>query len=84
MGLSVACIAVDKFVHHLFEGEFGGGRFVHLCLRTLLTELHLQLILANLSVEQDLFSEYQNIIHVLKYSNLKLGDGHQVIIKIYT
>ena len=82
MGISVACIAVAKVVHHLFEGEFGGGRFVHLCRKALLPELVLQLILANLSVEQDLFGEYQNIIHVLKYSDLKLGNGHQLIIKI--
>ena len=47
-----------------------------LCLKTLLPELHLQLSLANLPLEQDLFSEYQNISHVLKYSDLKLGDGH--------
>ena len=47
-----------------------------------LPELHLQLILANLLLEQDLFSEYQHIIHVLKYRALKLGDGHQLFIKI--
>ena len=48
---------------------------MHLCLRTLLPELHLQFSLANLLLEQDSFSEYQNISHVLKYSDLKLGDG---------
>ena len=42
-----------------FNGEFVGGRFVHIGLRALLPELHLQLILANLFLEQDLFSEYQ-------------------------
>ncbi len=78
----MAFIAVAKVVHHLFEGEFVGGRFVHQCCRALLPELHLQLILTNLLLEQDLSSEYQNISQVSKYSNLKLGDGHQLIIKI--
>ena len=55
---------------------------MQLCLRTLLSELHLKLSLANLLLDQDLFSEYQNISHVLKYSDLKLGDGHLLIIKI--
>ncbi len=59
MVTSVACIAVARVVHHLFGGEFVGGRFVHIGLRALLPELHLQLILANLFLEQDLFSEYQ-------------------------
>ncbi len=59
MGISVACIGVVKVVHHLFEGEFVGGRFVHQCLRALLPELHMQLILANLFLEHNLFSEYQ-------------------------
>ena len=53
---------------------------MHVGLRTILPELHLQSTLVNLLFEQDLFSEYQNIIHVLKYSDLKLGDGHQIII----
>ncbi len=44
---------------------------MHVGLSTLLPELHLQLMLANLLLEQDLFSEYQNIFHVLKYSDLK-------------
>ena len=57
---------------------------MHLGFSTLLSELHLQLMLANLLLEQDLFSEYQNTIHVLKYSDLKLGDGHQLFIKIDT
>ena len=69
VGIFVAYIAVAKVFHHLFEGEFVGGRFVHLCLRALLPELHLQLILASLLLEQDLFSEYQNIIHVLKFNS---------------
>ncbi len=42
-----------------FEGEFVGGRYVHIGLRALFSELHLQLILANLFLEQDLCSEYQ-------------------------
>ncbi len=49
---------------------------MHVDRSRLLPELHLQLKLANLLVEQDLFSEYQSIFHVLKYSNLKVGDGH--------
>ena len=49
---------------------------MHVGLSTLLPELHSQLTVANLLFEQDLFSEYQNIFHVLKYSDLKLGDGH--------
>ncbi len=57
---------------------------MHIWLSTLLPELHLQLLLANLLFDQELFSEYQNIFHVLKYSDLKLGDGHQLIIKIDT
>ncbi len=42
---------------------------MHIGLRTLLPELHLQLMLANLLLEQDLFSEYQDIVHVLKHSS---------------
>ena len=80
----VACIAVARVVHHLFKGETCGGRIVHVGLSTLLPELHSQLMLANLLLEQDLFSEYQNILHVLKYSDLKVGDGHQLIIKLDT
>ncbi len=57
---------------------------MHVDLSTLLPGLHLQSTLVNLLFEQDLFSEYQNIFHVLKYSDLKLGDGHQLIIKIDT
>ncbi len=38
----MACIAVANVVHHLFEGEFVGGRFVQIGLRALLPELHLQ------------------------------------------
>ncbi len=49
---------------------------MHIGLSTLLPELHSQLTVANLLVEQDLFSEYQNIFHVLKYSDLEVGDGH--------
>ncbi len=67
-----------------FKGKFVGARFVHIGLRALLPELHLQLILANVFLQQDVVSEYQNISHVLKYSDLKLGDGHQLIIKIDT
>ena len=67
-----------------FEGETFGGRIVHVGLSRLLPELHSQLMLANLFLEQDLFSEYQNIFHVLKYSDLKLGDGHRLIIKLDT
>ena len=44
---------------------------MHIGLSTLLPELHLQLMLANLLLEQDLFSEYQDIVHVLKYSSFK-------------
>ena len=80
----MACIAVARVVHHLFDGETCGGRIVHIGLSTLLPELHLQLMLANLLLEQDLFSEYQNILHVLKYSDLKVGDGHRLIIKLDT
>ena len=57
---------------------------MHVGLSTLLPELHLQLILANLLLEQDLFSEYQNMFHVLKYSDLKVGDIYRVIIKLDT
>ena len=53
----------------------------HIDLCTLLPELQLQFALANLLFEQDLFSEYQDIVHVLRYSDLKLDDGHQLIIK---
>ena len=67
-----------------FEGETCGGRIVHVGLSTLLPELHSKLTVANLLFEQDLFSEYQNIFHVLKYTTLKLGDGHQLIIKLDT
>ena len=51
MGISVACIAVAKVVHHLFEGEFVGGKFVHIGLRALLPDLHLQLIFGKLVFE---------------------------------
>ena len=48
---------------------------MHIGLSTLLPELHLQLMLANLLLEQEFcFSEYQIILHVLKYSDLELGD----------
>ncbi len=47
---------------------------MHTGLSTLLPELHLQLMLANLLLEQDLFSEYQDIVHVLKYNDFKLYD----------
>ena len=47
---------------------------MHVGLSTLLPELHLQLMLANLLLEQDLLSEYHDTVHVLKYSNLKLDD----------
>ncbi len=57
---------------------------MHIWLSTLLPELHLQLLLANLLFDQELFSEYQNIFHVLKYSDSKLGDGHRLIINIDT
>ena len=57
---------------------------MHVDLSTLLPELHLQSTLANLLFEQDLFSEYQNIFHVLKYSDLEVGDGHRLIIKLDT
>ena len=57
---------------------------MHVDLSTLLPELHLQLTLANLLLEQDLFSEYQNIFHVLKYNDLEVGDGHRLIIKLDT
>ena len=43
-------------------------------IRTQLPELRLQCILANLLLGQDLFSEYQDIIHVLKYSGFKSDD----------
>ena len=71
----VACITVARVVHHLFKGETCPGRIVHVGLSTLLFELHSQFTLANLLMEQDLFSEYQHIFHVLKYSNFKVGDG---------
>ncbi len=80
----MACITVARVVCHLFEGELVERRFVHVGLSILLPELHLQLTFANLFLEQDLYSEYQNILHVLKYSDLKVGDGHQLIIKIDT
>ncbi len=67
-----------------FWGRICGGRFVHIWLSTLLPELHLQWALANLFLKQDLFSEYQNMFHVLKYSNLELNDGHRRIIKMDT
>ncbi len=57
---------------------------MHVGLSTLLPELHLQFTLAKLLLEQDLFSEYQDVIHVLKYSDLKVGDGHRLIIKLDT
>ena len=57
---------------------------MHVDLSTLLPELHLQSMLANLLFEQDLFSEYENIFHVLKYSDLEVGDGHLIIIKLDT
>ena len=57
---------------------------MHVDLSTLLPGLHLQSTLANLLFEQDLFSEYQNIFHVLKYSDLEVGDGHRLIIKLDT
>ncbi len=57
---------------------------MHVGLSTLLPELHLQFTLAKLLLEQDLFSEYQDVIHVLKYSDLKVGDGHRHIIKLDT
>ena len=40
--------------------------------------------IGKLAFEQDLFSEYQNICQVLKYSNLEVGDGHRLIIKLDT
>ena len=49
---------------------------MHVDLSTLLPGLQLQSTLVNFLFEQDLFSEYQNIFHVLKYSNLEVGDGH--------
>ena len=55
---------------------------MHLGFSTLLPEFYLQLALANLFLEQDLLSEYQNIFHVLKYSDLEVGDGHRLIIKL--
>ena len=57
---------------------------MHIGLSTLLPELHLQLALVSLFLELDLFSEYQNIFHVLKYSDLEVGDGHRLIIKLDT
>ena len=57
---------------------------MHVDLSTLLPQLHSQLMLAGLLLEQDLFSEYQNIFHVLKYSDLKVGDGHRLIFKLDT
>ena len=57
---------------------------MHVDLSTLLPGLHLQSTLANLLFEQDLFSEYQNIFHVLTYSDLEVGDGHRRIIKLDT
>ena len=47
---------------------------MHIGLSSPLPELHLKLMLANLLLEQDLCSEYQNISHVLKYSGFKLDD----------
>ena len=47
---------------------------MHIGLSTLLPELHLQLMFANLLLEQDLFSEHQDLVHVLKYSVFKLDD----------
>ena len=47
---------------------------MHIELSTLLPELHLQLMSANLLLEQDLCSEYQDIVHVLKYSGFKSDD----------
>ncbi len=70
----MACIAVARVVHHLLRENLCGGRFMHIGLSTLLPELHLQLMLANLLLEQDLFSEYQDIVHVLKCSGFKLDD----------
>ena len=57
---------------------------MHVGLSALFPELHSQLTVANLLFEQDLFSEYQNIFHVLQYNDLKLGDGHRRIIKLDT
>ena len=48
---------------------------MHIRHSTQLPELNMQLTMANLILEQDLFSEYDNIFHVLKYSDFKLGDG---------
>ena len=47
---------------------------MHIRCSTYLPELHLQLMLANLLLRQDLFSEYQDIIHELKYSDFKPDD----------
>ena len=47
---------------------------MHIGPSTLFPELQLQLMLTNLLLEQDLLSEYQDIVHALKYSDFKLDD----------